>query len=182
MTTRDAEAFDSQTRHLHGGKLHVFKRKESRFWWCGFYHGKKYFRASTSNENSKEADKVAETWYFQKRLELAGVPPVASKQKSFAVAATKAVAIYQAAVNRGDRSAAYFHALRIVIEKQLVPVIGNEAVASINQATWNRYQEHMYKKRAYNVSERSGGAIRGRTETPSEGLWILSPPRLPIPP
>ena len=47
-----------------GGKLHVYKRPNSRHWQCSTYLGGRNWRVSTKEESLALAKEVAEDWYL----------------------------------------------------------------------------------------------------------------------
>jgi integrase len=146
--TRTSKADPPKIHKLMDGKLHIFRRPATQFWWCGFYHHKRYVRSSTRTADLKSAQEFARQWFYGKQLELAGTLPPAPYAKSFAAAADKALASYRLATARGERSASYLKSFEILI-KRIVPVIGQEALESINQSTWSRYRDQRFKKKAY---------------------------------
>ena len=52
---------------LMGGKLHVYKRENSRFWQCSSYLAGKNRRLTTKEESLGQAKEVAEDWYLELR-------------------------------------------------------------------------------------------------------------------
>jgi site-specific recombinase XerD len=50
-----------------GGKVHVYRRENSRFWQCSTYLNGKNHRASTKEESLKLAKEFAEDWYLTLR-------------------------------------------------------------------------------------------------------------------
>ena len=65
------------------GKLHVYKRDDSRFWLCRYYAERKYKVKSTCEETLREARDFAEKWYLAIRDNQANDIPI--HQKSFGV-------------------------------------------------------------------------------------------------
>ena len=52
---------------LMGGKLHVYKRDNSRFWQCSTYLAGKNRRITTKEESLAHAKEIAEDWYLELR-------------------------------------------------------------------------------------------------------------------
>ncbi len=52
------------THALIDGKLHVYKRENSRFWQCSSYLAGRNHRNSTKTDSLERAKVVAEEWYF----------------------------------------------------------------------------------------------------------------------
>jgi integrase len=133
---------------LQDGKLHVYKRTESRFYWCKFYHKRVPFRTSTQTEDLEKAKDFARQWYFERQLEIkTGKVAPTTNVKSFAVAAEKALEAYKRDVERGTRSQSYYKGLEKLIRNRVVPTLGKHALASINQGTWNSFKEHLMTKK-----------------------------------
>jgi len=53
------------------GKVHVFMRVGSPFYWCGFHFKGKYIRSSTKQKHLEAAKAFAKDWYFSKQTEIA---------------------------------------------------------------------------------------------------------------
>jgi hypothetical protein len=53
------------------GKVHIFKRDGSPFFWCGFHFKGKYIRSSTKKTTLDAAAAIAQDWYFKKQTEIA---------------------------------------------------------------------------------------------------------------
>jgi hypothetical protein len=51
-----------------GGKLHVYKRDNSRFWQCSAYLAGRNHRTTTKAESLEHAKGIAEDWYFNLRV------------------------------------------------------------------------------------------------------------------
>ena len=98
-----ADALGLQQVSIYEGKVKIFQRKNSKFWWVGIHHQGKYHRESTKETHLKDAKVFAEEWYFTKRGQIKeGRIPETSK--SFQSCAKSALADYQSKVNRGERS------------------------------------------------------------------------------
>ena len=50
---------------LMGGRLHVYKRDNSRFWQCSMFVGGRNHRTSTKEESLSHAKDFAEDWYLE---------------------------------------------------------------------------------------------------------------------
>jgi hypothetical protein len=95
---------------LMGGKLHVYKRDNSRYWQCSTYIGGKNQRTSTKAESLAHAKEVAEDWYLElrgkhKRGEL-------KKGKSFSSVADQFEREYEI-ITLGERNKDYVEAIKI---------------------------------------------------------------------
>jgi hypothetical protein len=56
-----------ETHDLIGGKLHVYKRDNSRFWQCSTFLAGKNWRITTKEESLSHAKEIAEDWYLELR-------------------------------------------------------------------------------------------------------------------
>jgi len=124
--------------------LHVFKRPNTRFYWCGFYRKRVYIRTSTRCDDLAKAHDFANRWYIERQhaINKGEVAPT-SHAKSFAVAAEKALDAYQRSVERSDRSQSYLTSLTNILRNRVIPVLGKHALDSINQVVWNGYVEQL---------------------------------------
>lgn len=53
------------------GRVHLFRRPTSSYWWAGFHFKGKYVRTSTKESDSRVAERIAEKWYIEKQAEIA---------------------------------------------------------------------------------------------------------------
>jgi len=60
---------DAETHTLMDGKLHVYKRENSRYWQCSTYLGGTNHRTSTKEESLVEAKDFARGWYMERCVE-----------------------------------------------------------------------------------------------------------------
>ncbi|WP_022696320.1 hypothetical protein [Euryhalocaulis caribicus] len=75
---------------MFGGKLHLYKRPNSRFWQCSAYLKGKNRRKSTKEKSLARAKDVAEDWYIDLRGRaregrLKNEKHFAKRRKNFAV-------------------------------------------------------------------------------------------------
>jgi hypothetical protein len=89
---------------LIGGRLHVYKRDNSRFWQCSTFLGGRNHRMSTKEESLSHARDIAEDWY----LELKGKFRAGDLKhgKTFKFAAEQFRREYEA-LTAGERNARY---------------------------------------------------------------------------
>src|SRR6266478_734186 len=64
----EAKGLQSVTRF--DGRLHVFQRPRTPFWWCGFHHHGSYIRHSTKQKDLPSAISVAEKWFTLQQAEI----------------------------------------------------------------------------------------------------------------
>lgn len=152
--------FDDQKYSILDAKLHLFKRPNSPFWWCGFHHKGKYLRTSTKAKNKTDANHFAEEWFFTKQAEIRiGVLEV-KKDRSFSDAAKKAISKYEGMVKRGERSASYLKGIRIILDGKLLPYFGDMGLSKINNAAWHEFKAHLLENVNDQLSERSFHQIK----------------------
>ena len=139
-------SFEQMLIKIWDGKVTLYRRPDSAFWWACFYHKRKQIRTSTKLADLEKAKTVASTWFFQRQAEIAnGVVP-ASKTRHFAAAADKALASYQQLAGKPHGpSAAYVKNLGQVVAK-LTPLVGAVPTANVTQQTWNGVLEQLRKK------------------------------------
>jgi hypothetical protein len=149
----------SETHSFMDGKVHLYKRDNSRFWQCSTYMNGRNHRASTKEETLTMAKEFAREWYMaayidasrnnqQSRIsKLLGkfnitpeaATPAAPRSTSqakapahtFREAAEKFIAEY-GVITQGQRNekVAELHGLRIKVH--LVPFFGDMPVEKIN--------------------------------------------------
>src|SRR6266436_2419240 len=62
----------AEHHELMGGKLHVYKRENSRHWQCSTYLAGKNRRMTTKEDSLSHAKEIAEDWYLQLRGKVRG--------------------------------------------------------------------------------------------------------------
>jgi integrase len=140
------------THDLIAGKLHVYRRENSRFWQCSSYLAGRNHRATTKTDNVERAKAFAEEWYFDLQVqhrsgELRG-------GKSFQAAADQFLREYEALTvgeSHGDR-------LRV----HLLPFFGNKSVSDITPGLVQEYRIHRMTSRK---DEKTGLALRPARST-----------------
>lgn len=58
-----------ETHSLMDGKLHVYRRDNSRYWQCSTYLNRRNYRASTKEESLVRAKEFARDWYIERYAE-----------------------------------------------------------------------------------------------------------------
>jgi hypothetical protein len=53
------------------GKVHVYKREGSPYWWVGFHYKGKYIRKTSKQSDLGAAKAFALDWFFKKQTEIA---------------------------------------------------------------------------------------------------------------
>src|SRR3984893_13458228 len=113
---------------LMGGKLHLYKRENSRHWQCSAYLGGKNRRMTTKEESLSHAKEIAEDWY----LELRGKARAGELKsgKKFRDAAQKFLLEYPV-ITAGQRNERYVLGKEQKIRVHLLPFFGDKYLSEI---------------------------------------------------
>lgn len=131
------------------GKLHIFRRPNTKFWWCGFHVKGLYVRSSTKCTDLRAATEAAKQWYYRKQGALEAGAPLAKKHTTFAHFADLAVQDYENLVANGQRSKTYLRGLKLLLKNDLGRFFGAHPLKSINQQLWHKYmQERLIPRNA----------------------------------
>lgn len=126
------------TNHsLMGGKLHLYKRENSRFWQCSTYLAGKNHRISTKEESLASAKEVAEDWYLSLRGKARSGE--ITSEKTFAQAAAQFVREYDV-LTEGQRNAKYVKDHHNRLRNHLIPYFGNLALSKVTAGTVQDYR------------------------------------------
>ncbi len=124
---------------LLGGKLHVYKRDNSRFWQCSTFLAGRNYRHSTKEEGLGQARDIAEDWY----LGLKGKSRAGELKtgKTFKVAAAAFRKEYEA-LTAGERNAEYVKGHWDKLRVHLQPFFGDKALSEITSGLVQEYRIH----------------------------------------
>ena len=133
---------------MMGGKVHVYKRGNSRFWQCATYLGGKNHRVSTKQESLSHAKDFAEDWYLElrgkhRRGEL-------KDEKTFDEAADQFVREYEI-ITQGERNPVYVEGHKRRLALYLRPYFGE---MGLSQITPGLLQEYRIQRREQSVEQR----------------------------
>ncbi len=139
----------AEDHELMGGRLHVYKRENSRLWQCSTFIGGKNWRATTKEESLSHAKDFAEDWY----LELKGKHRAGELKagKTFKAAAKRFREEYEV-ITEGQRNAQYVDGHWRRLEIHLVPFFGNMRLSEITPGVVQQYRVHRHKS----AKERTG--------------------------
>jgi len=126
-----------ETHDLMGGKLHVYKRENSRYWQCSTYLGGKNRRMTTKEESLAHAKEIAEDWYLELRGK-ARAGQLASGP-TFKRAVDTFLAEYQA-LTAGQRHPRYVENQNERLRLYLVPFFGSRALSDITPGLVQEYR------------------------------------------
>ncbi len=125
------------------GRVHLFRRPTSSYWWAGFHFKGKYVRSSTKESEPKLAEKIAEKWYIEKQAEIINGRFVATK-KTFERLIPAALADFEARVTRGERSESTYNSIKKALDGKVNPFFAKIPIDQINVQTWFKFKEHIY--------------------------------------
>ena len=127
-----------------GGKVHVYRRKNSGCWQCSTYMSGKNWRISTKEDSLALAKDFAEDWY----LGLVGKNRAGELKvgKTFAVATERFLREYEL-ITAGQRSPEYVKILRLKLKVHLLPFFGPKLVSEITPGLVQEYRIHRMTSR-----------------------------------
>ncbi len=124
---------------LIGGKVHIYKRPNSRHWQCSTYLDGKNWRVSTKEDSLSRAKDFAEDWYF----ELRGKSRVGELKsgKTFTAAAELFIREFKA-ITAGQRSPKYVENQALRVRVHLIPFFESLTVGEITASKVQDYRVH----------------------------------------
>jgi integrase len=127
----------AEHHELMGGKLHVYKRENSRHWQCSTYLAGKNRRKSTKEESLSHAKEIAEDWY----LELRGKARAGALKdgRKFREAADQFLLEYPV-ITAGQRNEDYVEGKKGKIKNYLVPFFGDKVLPEITSGMVQEYR------------------------------------------
>lgn len=129
----------SEHHVLMGGRLHVYKRPNSRCWQCSTYIAGRNRRKSTDEESLSHAKDFAEDWYLElKGKHRAGV---LKHGRTFREAAKQFEHEF-AVITQGQRSPKYVATLSDKLRVYLVPYFGPLVLSEITPGKVQEYRIH----------------------------------------
>ncbi|MCC6206419.1 MAG: phage integrase SAM-like domain-containing protein [Hyphomicrobiales bacterium] len=134
----------AQEHHtLMGGRLHVYRRENSRFWQCSTYMAGKNRRITTKEDSLALAKEIAEDWY----LELRGKHRRGEikTEKTFKEAAAQFEREY-VIITQGQRNPAYVEGHKRRLALHLLPFFGNMGLSEVTPGQVQEYRIHRLQK------------------------------------
>lgn len=122
---------------IMGGKVHVYKRENSRFWQCATFLQSKNHRTSTKCESLSEAKDFAEDWYLSLRGKQASGELIT--ERTFKDAAKQFKREYEV-LTEGERNSRWVGDHYRRIDMHLIPYFGNIPLSEINAGTLQEYR------------------------------------------
>jgi len=133
-----------ENHELMGGKLHVYRRENSRCWQCSTYMAGKNWRVSTKVESLAHAKDFAQDWYLGLMgKSRAGMLKVG---KTFKQAADQFLLEYEA-ITIGERSPQYVQMIQGKLRVHLLPFFGDKLVSEITPGLVQEYRIHRMTSR-----------------------------------
>ncbi|MGB6326625.1 MAG: hypothetical protein WBG11_12885 [Methylocella sp.] len=129
----------SEHHELMGGKLHLYKRENSRHWQCSAYLAGKNWRKTTKEESLTHAKDIAEDWYLELRgKSRAGVLKTG---KTFREAAKHFLSEYVVLI-AGERNPVYVAGYEWKLRVHLLPFFGDKVLSEITSGLVQQYRVH----------------------------------------
>lgn len=128
---------------LYGGRLHLYKRDNSRYWQCSAFMDGQNQRITTKRESLAEAKEVAEDWYVELRAKNRRGEPI--REKTFAMAAEKFLAEFET-LTEGSRSPIYVRMHKDRVRLHLNPFFGALGLSQVTSGTLMEYRIHRREK------------------------------------
>jgi integrase len=127
---------------LLGGKVQLYRRDNTRFWWCSTSLGGKQRRKSTGKDSLRLAEDVAKDWF----LTLQGRARDGSldAEKTFAEAAEKFMVEYET-ITKGQRSPKWVAGHEARLRLHLLPFFGRTALSMLTPGMVQDYRVHRIK-------------------------------------
>src|SRR5882762_8035591 len=127
----------SEHHELMGGKLHIYKRENSRHWQCSTYLAGKNRRKSTKEESLSHAKEIAEDWYLELRGKARGGE--LKSGPTFKKAADQFLQEYEI-ITEGQRNKAWVDSYEWRLRVHLLPFFGKLTLAEITSGTIQEYR------------------------------------------
>jgi integrase len=127
------------THELMGGKLHVYKRENSRFWQCSTYLAGRNQRITTKQESLAQAKDIAEDWYLGLRAK--DRLGLIKNEKTFRQAADQFLKEY-AIITEGHRSPKWVEGYGIRLRLHVLPFFGDLGLSEITAGRVQEYRMH----------------------------------------
>jgi hypothetical protein len=128
---------------IFDGRLHIYKRDDSRYWQCSTYLNDRNYRASTGHDSLKLAKEFAEDWYLTLRgKSAAGL--LKHPEKTFNQAADKFVDEFEI-ITEGERNKNYVQMLKDNLRVYLRPFFGEKGLSEITAGLVQDYRIHRFK-------------------------------------
>lgn len=132
---------EQESHDVLGGKATVFKRTESRYWYCSTYLEGRNHRTSTREEQLRDAIQYAEDWYI--RLRGRSSAGVLQKQEDPPKTLREVADLFTkeyTAITEGQRSVRWVQGHEIRLRLHLLPFFGHLPVKEITAGRIDAYR------------------------------------------
>lgn len=148
-----------QEKHsVFGGKVHVYRRGESRYWQCSTFLEGRNWRTSTREDSLSRAKDFAEDWYLGLRGKK--VRGELKHERSFRDAAEQFKLEYEV-ITQGQRSPIYVDNTKRRLNNYLIPFFGDKGLSEVTAGLIQEYriwrQGHSVPR--YNRRDENGDPI-----------------------
>ena len=140
-----AEAKNLPAKSILEGRVKLFMRPNSPYWWTGFHHRGKFVRSSTKQTHESAAEAIARNWYFEKQGELSR-GELSTSSKTFKQAADALLTDYRSLVARGERSVKTLRTLEINLNCRLLPYFSSKKLDVIDTQDWFEFKNWILRK------------------------------------
>lgn len=127
------------------GKVHIFQRVGSPYWWAGVHHKGKYIRSSTKKKDKGGAEAIAQQWFFNIHSKILS-GEISSPKHKFETVSKSAVKHYQGLVDRNIRSEKTLDGINVVLKARVLPYFKNYSVQEVDNTLWHRFKDEMYEQ------------------------------------
>lgn len=171
---------------IMGGKVHVYKRPNSRCWQSSSYLGGKNRRTSTKEESLSKAKEIAEDWYLQLRGKLRSGE--IKTEKTFREASEQYLREYDI-ITQGERNKDYVKGQHWRSTVHLVPFFGHLGLSEVTSGKIQEYRIHRHeeavakrgKPPAHNTMHQEMVTLRQTLKTGVRQGWLDRLPDLSEP-
>ena len=126
------------------GRLHLYRRENSRFWQASTFLGGRNHRKSMKEDSLAHAKDIAEDWYLELRGKArAGLLKTG---KTFREAAKHFLAEYLVLI-AGERNPVYVEGYKRKLRVHLLPFFGDKVLAEITPGLVQKYRVHRAQAR-----------------------------------
>jgi integrase len=141
---------------LFGGKLHLYKRENSKYWQCSAYLKGQNRRKSTGEESLSLAKEVAEDWYLALRGRARD--GLLKNEKLFKHAAEQFRREY-VVITEGQRAQRYVDGMMRKLDNYLIPFFGDRGLSEVTAGLIQEYRIHRqsYSVRRHNQKKEHSG-------------------------
>ena len=167
---------------IMGGKVHVYKRDNSKYWQCSTFLAGKNHRTSTKEESLSQAKDFAEDWY----LKLRGKAKTGNlkNEKTFKKAAEQFTREYEVLTD-GERNAKYVQDHQARLRNHLIPFFGDYGLSEVTSGAVQDYRifrmENADKPPSRSTMHHEIVTLRQVLKTAIRHAWLQHLPDLSTP-